>query len=298
VDWSALRDFLVIAECGSISRAARALGVSQPALSRRLLALEESLGLTLFVRSQRGLHITAAGERIRNLAERMRETATAIETAAQLGHDRVGGVVRISAPDVRLGTEWLPRVLFPLRKEHPELVLDILIENQLTDLERRAADIAIRATQPVGSSLTARRVAKIGWGLFATRQYVSARGLPRDRGELRQHDFVVYAQASDRRQLTWLDERDLADRLVLQASNVEAAITATAAGWGIGVMPLMIGGADTNLVQIMPDSERVNLPIWLVTHAELKRSPKIRAVFSHLARCFERDKERLLCGQA
>lgn len=298
VDWSALKDFLAIAEQGSISRAAASLGVSQPALSRRLLALEEALDLSLFVRSQRGLILTAAGERVRSLAERMRETATAIESAAQLGQDRVSGVVRISAPEARLGTDWLPRVLLPLRSQHPELTFDILIENQIADLERRAADIAIRAAEPVGDQLTARRVAKIGWGLFADRRYLDAKGHPRQRGDLEQHDFVVYAQQGDRRQKTWLDERGLAGHVILQTSNIETSLNAIKAGWGIGIMPVLVAAEDPELVRVLPDTERVNMTIWLVTHAELKKSPKIRAVFSHLARCFERDKERFLARKS
>jgi DNA-binding transcriptional LysR family regulator len=294
VDWSTLAEFLTIADEGSISRAAASLGVSQPALSRRLLALEESLDLSLFVRSQRGLILTAAGERVRSLAERMRETATAIESAAQLGQDRVSGVVRISAPEARLGTDWLPRVLLPLRSEHPELSFEIVIENRIADLERRAVDIAIRAAEPKGDQLTARRVAKIGWGLFASKSYLGVKSPPRERAELHQHDFVVYEQARDRRQNTWLDERGLGDRLVLLTSNVETSFNAICAGWGIGMMPLIVGAADPRLVRILPDSERISMAIWLVTHAELKKSPKIRAVFSHLARCFERDKERFL----
>jgi DNA-binding transcriptional LysR family regulator len=294
MDWSTLEEFLAVAEQGSISRAAAELGVSQPALSRRILALEESLDLSLFVRSQRGLILTAAGERVRTLAERMREAAQAIESAARLGHDRVSGVVRISAPEARLGTIWLPRVLLPLRAAHPELRLEIVVENQLADLEKRAVDIAIRAVEPVGDQLTARRVAKIGWGLFAARKYIDGRGHPMQRESLQQHDFVTYAQGRDRRQSAWLDGRGLSDRIVLQVNSIETAISAIGAGWGIGMMPLLVGAADPNLVRVLPDTERVNMTIWLVTHAELKKSPKIRAVFTHLVRCFERDKELLL----
>src|SRR5690349_16125611 len=144
MDWSNLRDFLVVAEQGSISAAARALKASQPALSRRIQHLEESLDVALFVRTQRGLNLTAAG-------------------------DRVSGVVRISAPEARLGTEWLPRALLSLRQSHPELVIEIVVENQLADLARRAADIAIRAVRPKDPALFARKVAKVNWGLYAAK---------------------------------------------------------------------------------------------------------------------------------
>ena len=135
--------FFGAGEHGSVSSASRLLGLSQPALSRRLLRLEEELEVPLFSRSPRGLQLTAAGERVLAVAKRMREVADEVEEAAGQGHDPVGGVVRISAPEAGLGTGWLPRVLLPLRREHPDLILEIHIE-----VGRRSGARSLRHRDP------------------------------------------------------------------------------------------------------------------------------------------------------
>ncbi|HEX2734298.1 MAG TPA: LysR family transcriptional regulator [Polyangiaceae bacterium] len=290
MDWSTLSEFLVVAERGSISSAARELTLSQPTLSRRLQRLEESLDVTLFARGRRGLLLTAAGERVRDLAVQMRSTAQQIRDAAEQGHDRMSGVVRISAPEAQLGTLWLPRALLPLRHAHPDLVLELVIENQLTDLERRAADIAIRMSEPKGESLTARRVGKIDWGLYAANSYLQGKKRINALADLRAHDILLYQMGTDVRQMAWADKRGLADRIALRATSFDAVIGATRAGWGVGLLPMIVGEADPTLTHVLAASERPSIPFWLVTHAELRRSRRIRTVFSHLVSCFERDR--------
>jgi DNA-binding transcriptional LysR family regulator len=290
MEWSSLRDFLALAEHGSVSRASKLLGLSQPALSRRLLRLEEELDAPLFLRSPRGLQLTAAGERVLAVAKRMREVADEVEEAAGQGHDPGGGVVRISAPEAGLGTDWLPRVLLPLRREQPDLILEIHIENQVVDLARGASDIAIRGLRPVDPVLTARRVAKIGWALFAACSYLERSPSPGTSRELAEHDLLIYEQTFNVRQAAWFERLGLSERVVLRSTSVDALISATRAGWGIALLPGMIGDADPLLRRVLPALEVGSMPLWLATHADLRKSPRIRSVFQFLGRCFERDR--------
>ena len=295
MDWSSLRDLLSLAEHGSVSRAARQLGLSQPALSRRLLRLEEELGVSLFLRSPRGLRLTAAGERVRAIAERMQGMAKEVHDALQHGHDPVSGVVRISSPEAGLGTEWLPRALLPLRQAHPELVLEISIENQVVDLARGASDIALRGLRPTDPALTARRLGKISWALYASSEYLALRGQPAQLSELAQHDLLLYEQSFNTRQRAWAERAGLAQRVVLRSTSVDALTAATRAGWGVALLPVAVGGSDPKLVRVLPAAEVGHLQLWLVTHADLRKSPRIRTVFQFLARCWERDRA-LLAG--
>jgi DNA-binding transcriptional LysR family regulator len=301
VDWSALRDFLLLAELGSISRAAQRLEVSQPALSRRLQRLEEELGVGLFLRGPRGLQLTAAGQRVRTIAERMSGLAGEVAEAVRHGHDPVSGVVRISAPEAGLGTDWLPRVLVPLRRQHPELALAISIDNQVVDLARGAADIALRLLRPSDPALTARRVAKISWGMFAARQYLERRPGLASVGELAGHDLLLYEQSLQTRQRSWLERNGLVARVALISNNIDALVRATRAGWGVALLPLAavaadLAASDVQLRRVLPGLELVSHQLWLVTSAELRKSPRIRTVFQFLTRCFERDRELFAAG--
>lgn len=298
VDWSSLRDLLALAEHGSVSRAAKQLRLSQPALSRRLLRLEEELGVSLFLRNPRGLRLTAAGERVRDIAERMQGMAQEVREAVQHGHDPVSGVVRISSPEAGLGTEWLPRALLPLRQEHPELLIEISIENQVVDLAQGASDIALRGLRPADPALTARRLGKIGWGLYAARAYLELRGQPGQLSELSRHDLLLYEQSFNTRQRAWAEHWGLGERVVLRSTSVDALMAATRAGWGIALLPLAVCSRDSQLVRVLPAAEVGHLQIWLVTHADLRKSPRIRAVFQFLARCIERDRALFATGSS
>ena len=292
MDWSSLRDFLALAECGSVSAAARSLQSSQPALSRRLQKLEEALDVELFVRSQRGMRLTAAGERVRALAQRMQDAAEHIPGAADLGHDRVSGVVRISAPEARLGTDWIQRALLPLRAASPDIVIELTVENQLTDLGRRQADIALRLVKPTDPAFTARKVASLAWGLYAAPGYLRGRGRIATPADLREHDLLVYEQAPDTRQTQWLERYGLASRIVLRANSIDAVYAAARAGWGVALLPAFSAQRATRLDLVFEKPLERNLSLWLVTHADLRKSRRIRTVFRLLAQAFERDQPR------
>lgn len=290
MDWSSLRDFLLLAEQGSISRAAAHLKVSQPALSRRLQRLEDELGVGLFSRGPRGLQLTAAGQRVRAIAERMSGLATEVGEAVRQGHDPVNGVVRISAPEAGLGTDWLPRALLPLRREHPELALELSIDNQVVDLARGAADIAVRLVRPSQPAWTARRVGKIGWGLFAAPHYLERRASLAGPGDLGKHDLLLYEQGFLTLQRAWLEKQGLAGRVALRSNSIDALTRATRAGWGVALLPLAVAAADVHLRRVLAALELASPSLWLVTAADLRRSPRIRTVFRFLSACFERER--------
>jgi DNA-binding transcriptional LysR family regulator len=157
VGWEMYRSFLAVLNEGSLSGAARGLGVAQPTVGRHIASLEKSLNLALFTRSQTGLLPTEAALALRSYAQSMHSTAAALERAAASQGSGVRGTVRITASDV-IGVEVLPPIIASLRDEHPELVVELVLTDRMQDLLRREADIAVRMARPQQELLVARRV--------------------------------------------------------------------------------------------------------------------------------------------
>jgi DNA-binding transcriptional LysR family regulator len=283
LNWSALKDFLAVAETGSLSAAARRLGVSQPTLTRRMAALERDLQAELFRRSPRGFELTEVGEALLEPARRMEDEAHAAAIAVT-GHDReLAGVVRITATE-GLANDWLAPELARFREAHPRIVLEVLVQNTVLNVLRREADIAIRLNRPQQPELVARRVGELQLGLFASRSYLAAHGDPRTLDELAAHQAVAFDEA-DRYTGAgrWIERRLAAADVVYRANTLGAQRAAIRAGLGIGAQSCFIAARDPELVRVLPDAE-VRFEIWLVTHPGLRRSARIRAVYDFLAK--------------
>ena len=193
IGWELYRSFLGVLKEGSLSGAARALGVAQPTIGRHIAALEKSLGLALFTRSPTGLLPTESALALMTHAESMESTAAALERTAASQGAGVKGVVRITASDV-IGVEVLPPVVAHLRQEHPDLKIELVLTNRVQDLLRREADIAVRMTHPKQETLIARRIGRIEVGLHATRQYLANYGAPASVAELTHHTLIGFDQ--------------------------------------------------------------------------------------------------------
>lgn len=168
----------------------------------------------------------------------------------------------------------------------------------LVDLARGAADIAVRLVRPSEPAWTARRVGKIGWGLFAAPQYLERRASLAGPADLGQHELLLYEQGLLTLQRTWLEKHRLARRVALRSNSIDALTRAARAGWGVALLPLAVAGADAHLRRVLATLELASPPLWLVTAADLRRSPRIRTVFRFLSACFERDRRLFSDGVA
>ena len=189
--WDLYRTFDAVLREGSLSGAARALGLTQPSVARHVDALEAAIGRRLFLRTQRGLSPTEAALELKPYAEMMASTSAAFLRTSQAAAGEVRGTVRISASEV-VGTVHLPAILTKLRRAHPSLALELVLSNALDDLLQRKADVAIRMVRPEQQALVARRVGTIPVGLFARRDYLERRGMPTTIEELPSHDLIGY----------------------------------------------------------------------------------------------------------
>jgi DNA-binding transcriptional LysR family regulator len=282
LDWTSLRDFLAVAEAGSLSHAARRLGVSQPTLTRRMAALEARLRAELLRRTPKGVELTEAGESLLQPARQMQQEALAAELAVSGRDAALAGAVRVTATE-GLGVHWLTPVLAELQAEHPAIEIDVVIQNETLNLLRREADIALRLGRPRQADLVGRKLARLAFGLYASRDYLARHGRPTSRAQLAAHRSVCFDETLKHRQpALWLEQLLAASSVAFRANSLLAQIAAIRAGYGIGGFARFIAEGYPDLERLLPDEESF-LDVWLVTHAGLRRSARIRAAFDFLA---------------
>ena len=285
-DWNQIRAFLATVEEGSLSAAARALGQSQPTLSRQITALETDLGMVLFERVGRGLEITPSGLDLVEHVRAMGEAATRISLAASGHNHTIAGKVRISASDA-LAAHVLPPVIARIRAEAPGIDLEIVATNALSDLRRREADIALRHQRPTEPDLIARLIHTSRAGLYAAPSYLARIGTPATAEDLTTADFIGFDNSD--RLLNGLNALGIP---ATQASFPVKSETGTVAwemvrkGLGIGVMMDEVAANCPDVVRVLPDLPRFEIPVWLTTHREVHTSRRIRLVYDALAATF------------
>ncbi len=285
-NWDDLKYFLAMADEGSLSAAARKLNVSQPTLSRRLTALEEQIGSDLFARTRTGLEMTAIGEQLIDHARHMRDDVYSIERMIT-GHDSsLQGNVVISCIGI-LGADWLVLHTRPFREQFPGITVEFKIENTASDLLRREADIAIRMFRPVQNDLIAKRIGTMKYGYYASKDYIEKRGMPESTIDIAGHEFIlphdeILAHTNKFNQRPFHPRGNISFR----SNNLISLASAVREGFGIGAYSCIMADKDTNLVRLFDDLVVFSSDIWLVSHAELKRSARIRAMFEFLGDLF------------
>lgn len=282
-DWNQLKAFLETAETGSLSAAARKLGLSQPTLSRQVAAVERQLGATLFDRVGKSMVLTDTGLALLEHARLMGAAAADLTLAATGQSQAVDGVVTVSATEAAAAL-LLPAVLLRLRQQAPGIVIDLVASDALSDLRRREADIAVRHVRPEQPELIGRFIRDAEAGFYASTAWVQQHGHPRTAAQAAQHAFV----GSDRsgRYLAFLRQHGLP----LQTANFSCYAENSMANWalvrqglGIGAMMVDIAQGLPDMVRVLDDVPPVLFPIWLVTHRELRTARRIRLVFDLLA---------------
>ena len=283
VVWNLLRAFLATAEAGSLSAAARRLGLTQPTLSRQVAAVEAALGVTLFERVGKSTVLTATGLDLLEHARAMGAAAGALCMAATGRSQAVEGVVTVSAGEI-VASCVLPALLPRLRTLQPGITVEVIASDAVSDLRRREADIAIRHVQPHQGDLIARLIGHCEAHFYAARAWVAANGHPRTAHDAAHADFV----GSDRggRYLAYLRALDLPVAESSFSCYGEAGCTHWALvcqGMGIGAMMHTVAAATPGVVRVLDELPPIRFPLWLVTHRELRTSRRIRLVYDYLA---------------
>lgn len=283
LDWTHLRSFLATAQTASLSAAARKLGLTQPTLSRQVAALETSLSVMLFERVGRGLELTDAGRELLGHVQDMGAAASRVALTAAAQRSDISGKVRITASDV-FSTTFIPQIVVEVRKRAPGLVIEVVATNDISDLMRREADIAIRNMRPEQPDLHARLVREATGRFYAAKTYLDKRGRPKTRADLTAHDWVSFGDTD--RMVNYLVAMGIPvthDAFKVGSDNGMVAWELACAGLGICPMDDVVGARAAGMETVLDGDLQVTFPIWLVTHREVHTSPRIRLVFDVIA---------------
>lgn len=282
-DWSLVQSFLAALDQGSLLGAAKALNASQPTIGRHIAELESQLGVVLFERTGRGLLPTATALRLAESARAMETGADQLARSVSGAEAGVSGTVRITASQP-VACVLLPPVLARMRLALPEVQVELVSSNEVTNLLRREADIALRMVQPTQASLVAKRIGKVTLGTYAHRDYLRRRGTPRQPPELLQHDLVGNDRYEDiSRGFAAMGYPVERQQFALRTDDLMAYWHVVRSGLGIGFVADYLARTDPNLVAVLPMLKLPDLPIWLTVHREIRTSQRIRAVYDFLA---------------
>ena len=287
--WALIRSFLAVARTGSVSAAARLLGVSQPTLSRDVQALETATALNLFKRTTQGLQLTEAGQALMESATRMNDAADQFARQASGLSVEVHGDVRISANEI-VGMYLLPPTLAALREQHPGVSVEIVISNLASSLSKREADIALRMFKPTQPDLVARRLPDLELGFYAHRDYLHKHGTPKTFAELQQHPLIGFDENNDFIDgAAQMGYQFVRSNFALRTDHLLMQINLLRAGAGIVATHVRLADQWPELVRILEWVPLPPLEFWVVCHHDVRFNSRIRTVMQFLAAWFEND---------
>ncbi|MEC8082233.1 MAG: LysR family transcriptional regulator [Pseudomonadota bacterium] len=284
INWALYHSFLAVMEYGSLSGAARALGLTQPTIGRHINELEKALGVSLFVRSQKGLLATDVAYELLPQAQKMANIAASIVRSASCGEGALNGTVRLSASEI-VGIEILPKVLSKLQRAHPELKIEMTISDSPHDLLNREADIALRMFRPTQNALVTRLIGQLNLGMFAHRSYLDQYGTPQNISELQHHTLIGFDTISDymRRYVDVLPMTLEPSLFQYRADSSLAQLAMLRVGVGIGVCQSALVADDGDILPLLEGQIKLQLEMWLTMHEDLKRNRACKAVFDFLS---------------
>lgn len=282
-DWNHVRAFLVAAEEGSLSAGARELGLTQPTLSRQISALEASLNVLLLERGTRGLILTESGKELLEHVRTMGQAAAKISLSASGQSDSIEGQVCITATNA-FASLHLPPMLKRLRAQAPQIQIEIVTSNELQDITARNADIAIRHTRPTQPDLIGKHVGDMSAQLYASTDFLQRYGRPTCAQDCSTLDFIGFEKADTLIPVLGSLGLSLTENsFCIITSSGTTILELVRQGLGVGLLTSDVEDMFPELERVLPELEPMSVPIWLVTHRELRTSKRIRVVFDLLA---------------
>jgi len=282
LDWSLVQAFLAVAEHGSLSAAARALGASQPTLGRQVRAMEEQLSVELFVRREKGFELTDTGHSLLGAARAMRQAVNDIQLRASANDRGTEGTVRVTA-SVIVASYHLPHIIAQLRRDEPRIAIELVASDEASNLHFREADIAVRMFRPTQVDLVTQHLGELVLGVFAAPSYLERRGSPKTAEDMLNHEVVGFHKSlaiiEGFRQAGFPVEREW---FGVRCDDPNAYLELVRAGCGLGFAQTSLGRNDPQLVEVPIALELPCLPVWLTTHESLSHTPRVRRVWDAL----------------
>jgi DNA-binding transcriptional LysR family regulator len=282
-DWSDLRHFLAVARHGSTISAAKALHLSQSTVHRRLAGLERRLGRHIVVRHATGYRLTELGKELQPLAERVEEAVATIERRLAAKDDALTGSVRVTCSESIGYRLTRSPLLDAFRARHTSLRIELIMSDHFLDLAKGEADIAIRAGVPDDESLVGRKIADVPWALFGSGNYVEHHGGAERTEDINRHSVIEFdGGIKGHHAARWL--RLVAPHATVAArSNTVAGLLMTVkSGAGLAPLPIPLAARDPELIRVLGPVPGLFSPIYLLTHRDLRRTPRISAFFDYI----------------
>ena len=289
IEWDLVRSFLMVSRMGSLSAAARELGVSQPTLSRDIQAIESATKLNLFQRTTQGLKLTSAGQRLVDAASKMDEAANLFNRQVSGLSEQLEGDVRISVNEI-VGIYLLPPAIAAFRKKHPGVHIEIVITNHASSISKREADIALRMFRPTQPDLIAKRLPDMQLAFYATQEYLNENGEPESFDDLINHSIIGFDESME-----FIDEAKklgqelIRDNFVLRTDHLLAQMNLSRAGAGIVGTHVELAKKWPELKNIMEWIPLAPLEFWIVCHHDTQYNSRIRALQQFLIEWFDKD---------
>ena len=298
MNWDSYRYFLAVADTGSLSAAARQLSVSQPTVGRQIAGLEARIGTRLFNRASHGYSLTPAGTEIFDRIQDISADLMAVERQVEQQDQEISGRVRISATE-GFGSYWLAEKLAAFLKLYPHIFFDLILNVEVLDTRRREADITVRITYPQSEDLVGRRAGYVGFGFYAAKSYLSEYGHPRSIADLEQHRFIDWNYQAKGFVLSEALRSQIGSAdIVFRTDTVAAQIEAVRQGMGMMAAPHYIASRFGDTEQVLVEETEQMEELWILTHPDLRRTPRIRLVLDYLFEAVRADRLYLEKGLA
>ena len=282
LDWDDLRYFLAIARHGNLVAAAKELRVAQSTVGRRLASLEASLGTRLLNRTPEGYVATLAGDQVRREAERFETGSVALERDIGGRDTRLSGSVRVTCAE-SVASHILSPCLAAMHSKHPDIMVELIPDLREPSLSMREADISVRLKQSNQHDLVVRKVGILGFGLYASPDYLDKHGeLAFEAGCPGHHIVAQVDDLQDSEQTGWLGSLASRSRIALQTSSHEAAMVAALHGGGLACLARLRADGQQGLTRLATPSPVPDTGIWLVAHKDNRSNARIRAILTHL----------------
>lgn len=292
LDWDDLRSFLAIARHRTLSGAARALGVQQSTMGRRLDALEERAGVVLLQKTPEGYVLTSAGEAALAHVERIEQEALAIERTIAGRDVRLEGTVRLTTVET-MAVDVLAPILTEFLERYPGITLELVTDTRLLSLARREADVAVRLARPDGHELVARKVAEVGYGLYASPAYVERMGAPDFGAGAPGHRMILALEdAAAVADAAWMIHTLHEAQVALRTNSRYAHAAAAEAGLGLAGLAHYVAER-RNLIAIPTPTPAPKREVWLAVHEDTRHTPRIRALMDALTAGLRQNAQRL-----
>jgi DNA-binding transcriptional LysR family regulator len=282
-DWNDLKYLLAVARYGSTLAAAKSLRVNQSTVHRRIQELEKQLGCELVRRHPTGYRLTELGEYVLAYATRVEAAVIDFERAVSAKSNETSGTVKVTCPEA-LGPRLIAaRLIEKFNDRYPDVRIEFVMSDRILELGAGEADIAIRAKRPDEGALIGRKIADSPWAVYASRSYISRRGTVDNPAQIDRHSVVMFSGAlSDHPAVRWIRSVAPNAHVAARANSLAALLPSVRAGAGIALMPTIVGENEGNLVRVFDLGPEMATPFYLLTHRDLRRTPRIRAFFDFI----------------